>query len=143
MGRQSLFICLILLLIPQVVCAEFTYKLRNNPQTGRGDWITDPQSIQDAIDAGGTGNVGIGTYKATAKYLSDGTTVGASTIMYDTGANIGIGTSLPTKKLEVKNGDLYINNASSNIYLKSPNGTCYFLAVDNSGLLTMNSGSCP
>lgn len=57
--------------------------------------------------------------------------------------NVGIGTITPGSKLDISNGDAYINNSANGVILKSPNGTCWRIAVDNTGNLTTTSVTCP
>jgi len=57
--------------------------------------------------------------------------------------NIGIGTSQPNSKLQIKNGDIYIEDINSGVIMKSPNGNCWRLTVDDSGNPVFNSISCP
>lgn len=67
--------------------------------------------------------------------------VGANTIS-NTGF-VGIGTSTPGSKLTVENGDIYLPGSSNGVILTSPNGSCYKLLVDNSGVLTPVGITCP
>jgi hypothetical protein len=57
--------------------------------------------------------------------------------------NIGIGTTLPKAKLEVKDGDVYINDPTKGIILKSPNAACWRVTIDNTGNFIRTSISCP
>jgi hypothetical protein len=57
--------------------------------------------------------------------------------------NVGIGTQTPAAKLEVTNGDVYVNDATKGIILKSPNGGCWRVTVDNSGNFVRTSITCP
>ena len=60
--------------------------------------------------------------------------------------NIGIGNFLsspPKSKLEVQNGDVYIDNSSKGIILKSPNGNCWRVTIDNAGNFIRTNISCP
>jgi hypothetical protein len=57
--------------------------------------------------------------------------------------NAGIGTTDPHAKLEVKSGDVYINNIGSGVIMKSPNGGCWRMTVDNSGAPVFSSITCP
>jgi hypothetical protein len=55
---------------------------------------------------------------------------------YSTLENVGIGTTNPTSKLDVR-GDVRVGvNTSQGVILTSPNGTKYRLIVDNSGTLS-------
>jgi len=57
--------------------------------------------------------------------------------------NIGIGTNNPKTKLQVTDGDVYVDNATKGIILKSPDGNCWRVTVDNFGNLVRISISCP
>jgi len=56
--------------------------------------------------------------------------------------NVGIGTSDPNAKLEVK-GDVYINDITSGIIMISPNGQCWRGTLNNSGTLEFAPVPCP
>lgn len=51
---------------------------------------------------------------------------------------VGINTRNPTSRLEIVDGDIFINGINRGIILKSPNGTNWKITVDNSGNLTVN-----
>jgi hypothetical protein len=54
----------------------------------------------------------------------------------DTGF-VGIGTTNPLAKLDVRDGDVIVGvNTSNGVILTSPNGTKYRLIVDNVGVLS-------
>lgn len=46
---------------------------------------------------------------------------------------IGIGTTQPTSKLQVNDGDIYIEDIDRGIIMKSPNGKCWRVTVGDSG----------
>ncbi len=60
--------------------------------------------------------------------------VGASTVGY---------ASVPKSRLHVFAGDVNIEQIGSGIILKSPNGTCWRVTVDNTGNLVRTSITCP
>jgi hypothetical protein len=57
--------------------------------------------------------------------------------------NIGIGTDVPKAKLEVKDGDVYVNDPTKGIILKSPNGSCWRVTIDNTGNFVRTAITCP
>lgn len=56
---------------------------------------------------------------------------------------IGIGNSNPKSKLTVTGGDVNVTDIASGIILKSPNGNCWRVTIDNSGNLIRTSITCP
>ena len=79
------------------------------------------------------------------KFLVGGTTISTNTQMTIlSNGNIGIGTQNPASKLVVNSGDILINNVSSGVIMKSPNGTCWRLQPTNSGIANFTQlSSCP
>jgi hypothetical protein len=61
----------------------------------------------------------------------------------DKTGNLGVGTKTPKAKLEVTNGDVYVNDTTKGIILKSPNGGCWRVTVDNTGNFVRTSITCP
>lgn len=61
----------------------------------------------------------------------------------DVYGNIGIGTSNPHSKLHLSEGDLYIEQINSGIIMKSPDGQCWKITVNNDGSLSTQNISCP
>ncbi len=57
--------------------------------------------------------------------------------------NIGINNLNPQSKLQVSSGDVYIDQIGSGVIMKSPNGQCWRLTVDDSGNPSFASISCP
>lgn len=45
--------------------------------------------------------------------------------------------------LEVKSGDVFLENIGSGVIIKSPNGTCWRMTVDNSGAQVITGITCP
>jgi hypothetical protein len=57
--------------------------------------------------------------------------------------NIGVGNSNPKSKFTVTGGDVNITDIASGIILKSPNGNCWRVTIDNSGNLVRTAITCP
>jgi hypothetical protein len=57
--------------------------------------------------------------------------------------NIGVGTIDPKSKLQVANGDVYIENIGNGVIMKSPNGQCWRTTVSNTGQLVATAITCP
>jgi len=51
------------------------------------------------------------------------------------GGNIGVGTGLPSAKLQVANGDIFIEDINRGIIMKSPDGNCWRGTLNNQGQL--------
>ncbi len=57
--------------------------------------------------------------------------------------NVGVNTTTPQSKLTVTGGDVNILDMGSGIIMKSPNGQCWRVTIDNSGNLVRTSITCP
>lgn len=47
--------------------------------------------------------------------------------------NVGIGNSNPQEKLQIQDGDIYLSDITGGIIMRSPDGTCYRMTVQNGG----------
>jgi hypothetical protein len=58
--------------------------------------------------------------------------------------NVGIGTTAPKARLEIKNGNILVSSPGQGIILKSPDGaTCRLLSIDNAGAMVLTATACP
>jgi hypothetical protein len=65
-----------------------------------------------------------------------------------TNNNLAIGSNslnanVPKSKLHVFNGDINVEQIGSGIILKSPNGSCWRVTIDNTGNLVRTAIACP
>jgi hypothetical protein len=95
----------------------------------------------------GAGNLTIWTRSATGtRKIMFGSTDGNSGSIHMTmnpNGNIGIGNINPNSRLSVNGGDVYVESVNSGIILKSPNGNCWRVTVDNSGNFVSTPITCP
>ena len=57
--------------------------------------------------------------------------------------NFGIGTSDPKTKLQIKNGDIYLEDINTGVILTSPDSNCWRMTVSNVGNPVFALVSCP
>ena len=75
----------------------------------------------------------------------DGTslTTGNEHMIVKGNGNVGIGTIEPNTKFQVKDGDVYVETIGSGIILRSEDGSCFRVTVNNDGTFASESLSCP
>lgn len=61
---------------------------------------------------------------------------------FDSGA-VGVGTNDPASKLQVSDGDVYIDNAANGVIMTSPNGSCFRMTVSDVGAPVFTAITCP
>lgn len=64
-------------------------------------------------------------------------------IFVEKGGNVGISTQDPKSRFHVAQGDVYIENIGSGVIMKSPNGECWRVTVDNGGQFVSTAIACP
>lgn len=58
--------------------------------------------------------------------------------------NLGIGTTIPNSKLQIANGDLYIQTQSNGIILRDTDGSgCHRITINSAGTITSTAVPCP
>ena len=57
--------------------------------------------------------------------------------------NVGIGQDDPKAKLQIKSGDIYLETLNTGVIMKSPDGKCWKLTVDNMGNIITTQVTCP
>ena len=78
------------------------------------------------------------------RFLTGGGVVANNTrVTIDNVGKMGLGTSSPASKLQLETGDMYVKEIGSGVIIKSPNGSCYRLIVDNLGTIGSQAITCP
>lgn len=104
--------------------------------------VTGGSSNSETTYGVGSGNLGI----AKENNASPGTTF---PIIITSDEKVGIGMGLggsnnvPKAQLHVKSGDIYIEDVTSGVIMKSPNGSCWRMTVSNAGSPVFTSIPCP
>lgn len=57
--------------------------------------------------------------------------------------NFGIGTTDPASKIQVTGGDVFIEDINSGVIMKSPNGSCWRMTINDDGSVKTTSVPCP
>ena len=77
------------------------------------------------------------------RFITDEWTNPDAEIVSITKKGIGIGAKNPKAKVHVKDGDIYIEDASNGVIMTSPNGQCWKMTVSNDGQPVFTSVACP
>jgi hypothetical protein len=57
--------------------------------------------------------------------------------------NLGVGAYSPDARVQVKGGDVYLEDIGTGVIMKSPNGSCWRLTVTDAGAPNFESVDCP
>jgi len=95
------------------------------PRAGKGDVVF----TNEAYGTGGGYIFGTGVPSQTCVKITDD-------------CKVGIGTDAPVSKLDVKGGDVNIEDIGSGIIMKSPDGNCWRMTVSNTGQPVFTSIQC-
>jgi hypothetical protein len=105
----------------------------------------------DINESGGSNTIIGAAANLGANNLTNATAIGAnavvsasnSLVLGDGTVNVGIGTASPDARLQVNGGDIYVGNPGAGVILRSGNGSCFRLVVNNSGVLGTQPITCP
>lgn len=76
--------------------------------------------------------------------ISGQTWTSVNDIIYFSGSNVGIGVSSPNAALHVVGNEIYVDDVTgSNLILRSPDGTCWWIQPTNAGAYSSASSTCP
>lgn len=94
---------------------------------------TGTNKISSFIMAGGQAYLGTASNNHSLSFVTGGT----NTRMFINAANgnIGIGSEEPVARLQVKDGDIFVEDINRGIIMKSPDGNCWRGVLNNSGQL--------
>jgi hypothetical protein len=98
----------------------------------------------------GNNNTAIGFSADAFEGVTNATAIGANAVVMQSdsvilgnNASVGIGTSAPGARLDVRDGDILVGSPGQGIILKSPDGaTCLRLTVSDAGVLTQTIVAC-
>ncbi len=108
-------------------------------------YVEDGYKVSSSVEMHAGNNPGTGSYPA---YIIFGTTPQNGTSRIERmriaeNGNVGIGTEQPDSKLQVANGDVYIEDINNGVIMKSPDGQCWRYTPDNTGQLVPTAINCP
>jgi hypothetical protein len=116
-----------------------------------GSNITAVGSGAGASNTTEANNTFIGALAMGTAGITNATAIGANTsvtrsnsVVLGNNADVGIGTSAPTARLDIRGGHINIGTAGQGVILKSPdNNVCRLLTIDNTGALVLSAIACP
>jgi hypothetical protein len=126
---------------------------RSFTSPGFNNTLIGTSSVLGASNLSNATAIGAGATVSTSNTIALGRSAGQDTVQIpgnlnvnsnlNVTSNVGIGTNSPASKLQVNGGDIYVGNIGAGVILRSPNGNCFRLVVNNSGALASQSVTCP
>jgi hypothetical protein len=99
-------------------------------------WSNGPGLI---LRAGGGGNT-----NGVLRFMTgDASGQGTEKMRMSNNGNLGLGTKSPNAKIQVNNGDIFIGTPYNGLIMKSPNGNCFKMTVNDNGTLSSILITCP
>jgi hypothetical protein len=79
------------------------------------------------------------------KFMTGHNEINSSTerMRLTTDGKLGIGTETPESRLQVADGDVYIQDINNGVIMKSPDGNCWRMTINNDGSVKTTSITCP
>jgi hypothetical protein len=129
-----------------------------NLRAGNGSASTSLQHLADSYDFDGDTYTNFGVLSSTGRGMilraddPDGVlkfmTTGVETFPVERArisalGNMGIGTADPASRLQVTDGDVFIENINKGVIMKSPNGNCWRMTINNDGSVNTTAITCP
>lgn len=112
-----------------------TYDVNDNITADFGGIFSSGAGIH--LTAGGENGV--------IKFLTGKNNIGWSfeRMRLSTSGNLGIGSTNPVSRLQVADGDIYIEDIDNGVIMKSPDGNCWRMTIKNDGSIQTTSIPCP
>jgi hypothetical protein len=129
-----------------------------NLRAGSANTSTSLQHFSDTYDFDGDNYTDFGVLSSTGrgmilraddpdgvlKFMTRGNgTIPAERMRMTALGNLGIGTADPASRLQVTDGDVFIEDVSKGVIMKSPNGNCWRMTINNDGSVNTASIPCP
>ena len=92
----------------------------------------------ETVATGGT----VASFGGNGAFQIDANGVAGGRFTVKENGNTGIGTNNPNARLQVAGGSIYIMQPNS-LVITSPDGACWFITVNNSGVLSTFTLTCP
>lgn len=73
----------------------------------------------------------------------NGIGTGTKRVTIDNNGFVSFGLNDPKAKVHIQDGDVYLDNAANGIIMKTPNGQCFRVTLDNSGNFVKTAITCP
>ncbi len=119
-------------------------RLTDTAYSGNGVIVGVAADSNDLLNRSGKGDLVFSNeaYGTGGGYLFGTGVPDATCVKIANDCKVGIGTDQPVSKLDVKGGDVNIEDIGSGVIMKSPDGNCWRLTVSNTGQPVFTSIQC-